>query len=177
MDDSSIVYRLSSRTLMGDFRPRVLGAAGHAVSCWRAHRWPWPAARLPIGGIQIMGFQRSIHSIALAAGIVVVTMSLACPLGLMLAHMGLITPPLMDMSIGPVAISSQGETVYSSRQPLRTFYSVWLFVKPHTLHLLARVEIPNGGRPIRWQACSLAVRQTIVARCALRPSAHELQRG
>ena len=112
-----------------------------------------------------MRLRRSIRSITLAISSATVAVVLACPLTLLLARTGMLSPPLIELSIGPIGITTQGETVFSSDQPLRTFYGVWIFAEQRFLHQLARVEIPNDGKPIIWQGCRLAVRRTVVAYC------------
>jgi hypothetical protein len=112
-----------------------------------------------------MRLQRFIRSIALATSAAVLALALACPLALILSHVGLLSPPLFELSLGPVGITTQGETTYSSIYPLRTFYGVWIFAGRRFLYQVARVEIPNDGRPIRWQGCRLAVGRAVIAYC------------
>jgi hypothetical protein len=112
-----------------------------------------------------MRLQRSIRGIGLAISTAVVAVVLACPVTLLLARTGTLHPPLIEISIGPIGITTQGETVFSSSQPLRTFYGVWIFAERRFLYQLARVEIPNDGQPINWQGCRLTVRRTVVAYC------------
>jgi hypothetical protein len=116
-----------------------------------------------------MVLRRSIRGLALAVGIVVMTIMLACPLTLLLARQGLVTPPLVDVSFGPIGIAAQGETVASSIHPLRTFYGVWIYAGRRFLYQVARVEIPNEGRPIRWRLCRFAVRRAATVTCGPPP--------
>jgi hypothetical protein len=95
----------------------------------------------------------------------VVAALLACPLTLLFAHMGVVQPPLFELSIGPIGITTQGETTYSATQPIRTYYGVWVFAERRFLYQLARVQIPNGGRPINWRGCRLAMQRSVIAEC------------
>jgi len=112
-----------------------------------------------------MRLQRSIRGIALPMITTVVAIMLACPLTLLFTRVGLVQPPLIELSIGTVGITTQGETTYSSVHPLRTYYGVWIFAERRFLYQLARFEIPNDGQPIRWQGCRLAVRRSVMAYC------------
>jgi hypothetical protein len=112
-----------------------------------------------------MRLQRSIRAMKLPVLAAIVAALLACPLTLLFARVGVIQPPLFELSIGSVGITTQGETTYSSRQPIRTFYGVWVFVDQRFLHQLVRIEIPNDGQPIRWQGCRLAVQRSVIAEC------------
>jgi hypothetical protein len=116
-----------------------------------------------------MQLRRLTRGIALAVCGTAMAVVLACPVTLLLARTGTLNPPLIELSIGPVGITTQGETVFSSSQPLRTFYGVWLFTEERFLFQLARVEIPNAGRPINWQGCRLAVQRKVVAYCRTPP--------
>ncbi|HEU5101058.1 MAG TPA: hypothetical protein VFU22_18665 [Roseiflexaceae bacterium] len=112
-----------------------------------------------------MKLQRSIRGIALPVIATAVAIALACPLTLLFARAGLVQPPLFELSIGSIGITTQGETTYSSKHPIRTYYGVWIFAERRFLFKLARVEIPNDGRPIRWRGCRLAVRRSVIAEC------------
>jgi hypothetical protein len=112
-----------------------------------------------------MRLQRSIRAIRLPVLVAVVAALLACPLTLLFARVGLVQPPLLELSIGPIGITTQGETIYSSLQPIRTYYGVWVFVERRFLYQLGRVEIPNDGQPIRWRGCRLAVQRSVIAEC------------
>ena len=117
-----------------------------------------------------MALQRFIRGITLAIGAAIMALVLACPLTLLLARTGVVSPPLLELSLGPVGISTQGETVSSSIHPVRTFYGVWIFAERRFLYQVARVEIPNDGRPIRWQGCRLAVRRAVTVYCRAPPA-------
>ena len=112
---------------------------------------------------------RSIRGIALGMSIVFVTICLACPLTVLLTHAGLLTPPLIDVTLGPIKLTIQGETIYSSRDPLRTFYSAWMFIEPRKAYHLLRIEVPNANRPLPWRSCQVRVRRAIIAYCTPPP--------
>ena len=112
-----------------------------------------------------MRLQRSVRGIALPVLAATVAVVLACPLTLLFTRAGLVQPPLFELSIGSIGITTQGETTYSSKYPIRTYYGIWIFVERRFLYQLARVEIPNDGQPIRWRGCRLAVRRAVIAEC------------
>ena len=112
-----------------------------------------------------MRFRPSIRSIALAICTLLVLVLLVCPLTLLLARAGLVEPPLVELSIGPIGITTQGETIFSSAEPLQTFYGIWVFAERRFLYQVGRVKIPNDGRPISWRGCRLAIRSAVTAYC------------
>jgi hypothetical protein len=112
-----------------------------------------------------MWLQRSIRAIRLPMIAAIVAALLACPITLLFARVGVIQPPLFELSIGPIGITTQGETTYSSLQPIRTYYGVWVFAERRFLYQLVRIEIPNGGQPINWRGCRLAVQRSVIAEC------------
>jgi len=112
-----------------------------------------------------MNVHRPLLRVALAVWMVVVAASLACLFTLLLIRLGLLNPPSVSVIHGPVAITAEGERVYANGR-LRTFYSIWIVVRPRTYRQIVKVEVPNRGAPIARRACRLVVQPPIIAQCS-----------
>jgi len=96
-----------------------------------------------------MNVHRPLLRVALAVWMVVVAASLACLFTLLLIRLGLLNPPSVSVIHGPVAITAEGERVYANGRR-RTFYSIWIVVRPRTYRQIVKVEVPNRGAPAAW---------------------------